>query len=563
MAALPTNAYAACTPNASTTIDRCGSVTQCDAIAMEIDEIDSVYLSSSKYRIMGSLFEYEFEIAACQVQQKGLAGFLRANKKTKEITPQKVVTGLWMIEPFFLAKRVGLINNEYWSFTGGTLALVNGTPDPAGTYWQITATSPNNIPSATGWFNVDERMYLNGISGGGSHLLTQYIVTIATVASPTTMTLTLQPLNAGSYMPAANVANPIIGYLIRGTANKSDYEKFCAETPGLNTNNLSPYWIETTRMAMCRSELYDNYRRLLLDNNPEYAMFGDIPDVELNRQQGKDYEDRFLNDVLWGKPWNANQRLDLYRSLPEIDVPAGLVVTEGMEIGRCVGRRASVVGFLEQHAACSRWVDLQGAQLNLPNLFESLRLMQRVREANGSKASGEFDIFTDQKTAYAFRIAMIAYLKAQSQNMAHMEIQINATPTKVAPMGFQYVSWDLFYPAVRINIIWDEAFDDQLTEATAAGVENAGRWLYILDWTKNYVATLGSNKVVNETGNLKTLAAIDSTYACVMKVPTKTTTMYSHTRAVVCECPAGDIIISNFSSQVPEAVTPTGSGSYG
>lgn len=564
MALGPTStSFSKCAPSYATDIARCGTVTVCNAIPLNTAELTSTFMDSTNFRLMEPLFEYDIELKQCQADQKGLADFLMANKfdSSKKIQSKRMDGGLYQIVPFFEAKRRAPINNEYWAFTGGIASDADGTPNPAGIYWYIVASSTTSMPADIRWFLLGDRVYLDGLANDGTSTKTAYTITLATVAS-TTVQLVLLPQNAGSFLPAARIAKPVTGVLVRGTKNVSDYEAYCLETPGLNTNSLVPFWMETTRMAMCRSENYNKWRALVFADNPLFRIFGDIPEIELNKQQADDFKKRFLNNVLWSKPLNANQTMALYRSLPEITIPAGSVFSVGS--GECQGKRANVVGLYEQHAECSRVVDLQGARLNLQDLFESLRLMQRVRQANGSKAASNFDIFTDQVTAKRFRTAMLAYYKAESQNMLEMHINLETMTPKEAPMGFKYNTYELFYPSVKINVIWDEAFDDRLTAFAAAGIESAGRELWILDWTMNYVTTLMTNKTVNETGKLQTLAQGDPTLACVMKLPTKETTMYSHTYAVVSECPSGDLIISNFDANIPEAVTPSAPGaSYG
>lgn len=549
--AITDNSFSKCSVSLGTDIARCGSVTACTPLPIEASELATVYGTDPAYRVMDGLLKYEFEIGQCGVEQKGLPGFLMANKVTKNIESTRVQDGTIMVMPFITAKAKSIINNEYWSFTGGN---ETGSDGGAGTgYWTVTATSPTSVPASAGWFNVGDRVYVNSRTDAGSQTTTAYSVTARTV-SGTTVIVTLLAQNSASYLPSSRTTDAVTGFLARGTANISDFESYCYETPGLNNNKLVPFWVETIRQSMCRSEMYNRFRRLLADN-PLFQMFGQIPETELNRQQGEDFKKRWMNNVMWGKRLNTNQTMDLYRALPSITIPAGSIVTAGGDMGSCIGRRANTVGFYEQHAECSRVVDLQNGQINLPALFESLRIMSRVREAHGSKASMNFDIFTDEVTAAQFRIAMFSYYKAYSQEMLQMHINLGAGQPKVAPMGFAYSSYPLIFPSgVTINILTDRAFDDLVTMASSVNMASIGRYLWILDWSSNYVGTLASNKKVWGTQDLATMARFDPTLACVMEMPSRTTTLFSQTYAAISECPAGDLIISNFSGVVPEAV---------
>ncbi len=66
---------------------------------------------------------------------------------------------------------------------------------------------------------------------------------------------------------------------------------------------------------------------------------------------------------------------------------------------------------------------------------------------------------------------------------------------------------------------------------------------------------LATNKVVQKTGDLKTLASINADFACVMKVPTKEQTLMSITMTTVVECPMSNLIIENFASGLMDVTT--------
>jgi len=219
---IPTNAFSACTPSLGTTVDRTGTITECNAIPLESDELTATYLSDGNPRIMDALLEWEFEVKTCMAEQKGFKSFLMQNKVMREQNSQRVKTGLFEVMPFVMGRRQARINNAYWTFTGG---VETGADGGSGTgYWTITATSPTGIPAATGWFNVGERQYLNGLSAGGTAQSTAYTVVLAVAASATTMTLTLLGQNAGSNMGARAGTDPTSGYLSRGTRNLKSVE---------------------------------------------------------------------------------------------------------------------------------------------------------------------------------------------------------------------------------------------------------------------------------------------------------------------------------------------------
>lgn len=552
---LSANAFSKCAPNLTTNIRQCGTVTTCMAKSMKQSELAN-YTRSGDYLIMGALLHHDMEIRMCETVQNGLYDFMMANAQnlSKKLKNEEINSGLYRIKPFIMARRYSPINNAYWNGSGGTTSGEN---------WQIDAASSTNIPPDVRSFPVDQRVYITGLTGGGTKTMTAWVIVSATLIN-NAVRLVLSPQNSGSFLASGRLASPVTGIIVRGTANKDDFEKYCAEPPAyLNWNN-TPFWIETQRTTMCRSSLYDKWRAWLLADNPLYKEFGDLTEIEKNRQLGMDWQKRMLETMFWGKAISANQTMANYDQLTEITTFNG--TTLGVDGAKCVGLRANMIGIYEQLVQCNRVVDLQGAQLNLISLFNELYNMKRIRESAGGKQITQFDIFTDNITAEAINQAMISYYNTKSGNMLRLTMPVNDSPgvsfnkdqeIKEANFGFNYRSYNLFYPALRINIITHYFFDDYLTANTNAGQDNAGRLLLVLDFTGIYPGIMASNTKRWKTGELQTLAGISSDFACVMEVPTQDTQLTSVTGTMVVECPAGNLWLENFSSAVP-AVTSGG-----
>lgn len=557
---LQTNAFSKCAPNISTNIKQCGTVTLCNAKSMLSTELASSYTRSGEYLVMEALLQTDFEIKMCDTVQNTLYDFLMANKVSISAKwkggAQRVNSGLINIAPFVLARQYSAINNAYWAVSGGT---------SSGENWQVDVASTTNIPPDVRSFAVDERVYITGETGGGTKTMTSWKVVSATLIN-NAVRLVLSPQNSGSYLASSRLASPVTGILTRGTANKNDYEKYCAEPPAyLNWKNV-PFWVETQRTSMCKSSLYDKFRKLLMEGNPLYREYGDLDEIERNRQLGADWQRRMVETMFWGKPISANQTLTLYSSLEDIETFDGGSL--GVDGAKCVGKRANMVGIYEQLAQCGRVMDLQGAQLNLISLFNELYNIARTRQGAGKQQSTVIDIFTDNITAEAINQAMISYYLAKSQNTLRVTVPAGGNPgvnfnrdqdLQKAEFGFNYRSYNLFYPAnVRINIISHYFFDDYLTaNSSVSGQSNAGRLLLVLDFSGIYPGIASSNRVVQKTGDLKTLASISPDFGCVLQVPTQEQTLTSVTGTMIVECPAGNLWLENFSSAVP-AVTSGG-----
>lgn len=544
--AISSNIFEKCLPAIGTDIKRCGTVTVCNVSTPTADELSDIYTDGSgNFRLMDALFMQDFEIKACGATQNGLYDFLMANKvnMSKRINKVSIGKGRYQIMPFILAQQKSVYNNEYWTVSGGT---------SSGGNWQVDVASQTDVPVDVRWFNAPERVFIFGKTSGGTQTSTAWRIVSSSIVS-SKVRLILASENTNSALSASKIESPVNGVLIRGTGNINDYEAFCEQGPGVNLNKMVPFFHETNRLSLCDSELYQQYRDAIIDNNPYYAKFGDIPEVELNAQLGADYQRRFVNNFFYNKPLD-NQDMNSWTSLEDIVIPDATDITIGDE-GKCVGKRANAVGVYEQMASCGRVKDLQGETLNLPELFRAIYAIQRVREGLGENTE-QVDLMTDSFFAAQIHTAMIRYFNSKSEGLLRMNIDLNGPDAKRGNFGFRFRSYQLIWPNVTLNVISHKFFDDRVSALKAVGdaYEASGRSVWIIDWAGVYPAELATNRVVNNTGDLKTLAAINSTFACVMKVPTRKQTLTSTTYTVVVECPQSSLILENISSDVPEAV---------
>lgn len=553
--AINANIFSKCSPAINTNIRQCGTVTQMNAAVMTPDEFATIFQKSNDFRVMNALFEWDFEIKMCEPVQNSLYDFFMAQKVnlSKRIQATELDSGTIEIMPFIKARQYSPINNAYWRFYNGATTNNN----PSGTAWSGRVASPTNIPADVNSFPVGTRVYIDGKSTGGSATRTAWVVYSATLAADASyITLILQSGNYGSNLlpySGDKLGHPVTGTLRRGTVNVQNAEKFCTEDPAYINWHHVPFWVETTRHSMCRSSLYDKWRTLMLQNNPLYKTFFDLPDIEKNKQLGADWQRRMVDNMFWGKPYNQNQTIYDYDNLPQVAGYDGSALGLGADGGAIIARRANAVGIYEQLAECDRIADLQGGQLNLPALFNELYNMKRVREGQNHPNAKTFDIFTDSVYAEVFNQAMILYFKAKSSETLRFTAPAYESP-KTANFGFNYRSYQLFWPDIIINIISHNYFDDWRAAgiATMGNTDNTSRVLWVLDFSGIYPGILASKKVVNETGKLSALAAVNSDFACVMEVPTKEQTLMSVTWTMVVECPMSNLILENFSGAVPE-----------
>lgn len=562
------NIFGKCSVAASTDLDRCGAVTLCNISPTTDDELASIYKDgSSRWRIIGALLEADFTGKACQAKQYGMSDWIMSNKRelgTKKIRMDSINSGLAEVMPFIKMLRKHPINNEYWSVSSGDGA--GGTVDGVAYDYTAVVESQTGIPADVRWFPTRLRVFINGKSAGGTATRTAWQVVTATEIGSNQIRLYLTGQNSASSLDASKLSDPTVGYLTRGTPNVNDYENYCAQIPGLNTNQLTPYWWESIRWTLCEDELYQKYVKAIRDNNPYFKQFGDVESVELNRQISEDFQRRHAWSFFFNKPL-PNQTLTNYDQLEQITVQTD--DSEGNYLylpfeGRCIGRRANAVGIYEQHAECGMVRDLQGQVLNLPELFRGLYKIMRVREANGiasgmSNGRPVIEIFTDSFYAVQLAQGILRYFKDKSEGLLRLNQDISSA-INAGPMGFFYQKFVLDYPNVELRVVTHKFFDDLVDAAKKAGadLESTGRVLWVFDWSTNYQAILGSNSVTNRSGNIGRLAEVSQNFMCTMKVPQRSQKMYSLAYSNIAECPQSSLLLENFSSDVPEHAAVVG-----
>lgn len=550
--------YAKCLPAFGTDIDRCGALTLCNISPTTADELESIYADGSgRHRIIGALLESDFMGKACQIKQNGFYDWIMANRRewgTRRLGMKPLRRDVIEIMPFVQMERRGPINNYYWTLTAGTSGA--GTAPNGATYdYTATVTSQTGIPADARWFPAGITVYISGKTAGGTHIEASYkIVDVAVSGANHTIYAVSQ--NTASFLPAAAVSAPETGLLRRGVVNVNDYERYCAQIPGLNTKQMVPFWVGTTRWTSCQDDLVNKYLDLLRQNNPRFREFGDIEAVELNRQLLADFQQRHAEAFFYQKAL-PNQTLTDYDQLEQItifsDDNLGNYIYNAFE-GRCIGRRANPIGIYEQLAECGRVKDLQGQILNIPELQVALYNIKRQRESNGIPAD-VIEIYTDSFYAVQVAQGFLRYFAFKSEGLLRLNMDISSGGTgKQGPLGFWFTEFSLDYPQVRIRLVTHPYFDDLIDahKNVSATLEAAGRKLWILDWVTNYQAVIESNSVNNVSGDLKTLAAVSDQYLCTMKVPQKSVKLNSLTYTNVSECPQASLLLENIGSDVPE-----------
>jgi len=567
--------FAKCIPNYSLGTKMCTGLTLTELSPTTVDEWTAIYTDESgKWRLMGALIESDFIGRSCQTRQNTLWDWISQTARawdSKRLSISGVDRGIREVAPYVKMGRKGIINNNYWSVTNG--AAGGGTsPNNSSTYthhFDLTSQTgipPGDVGEQSGWFTNKIPIYIRGKNtGSGVVTTTEWEILDSDVLNDTTVRVYCIDKNTASFLSSGHLQVPITGLAMRGTPRVSDYESYCAQVPGINPNQQALFWIDSTRWTLCVDEEMEKLMAMIRDNNPLYKQYGDVPSVELNRQILEDFQNRLVNQFFWGKPL-PNQTAELWKNLDLIKTPDGAIVTDFFDLpdtlGRNMGRRAAAVGMYEQLAECSRIKDLGGLALNIPELLGELYLIWRTRMDNRVDAS-VIELVTSTSYAPLLRQGFFNYM--QSKYNGAMRINFDGSDIlkpKRLPGGFTFSEIDVDYPAgVTVRIVTSLAFDDLLDAhvRAASGLEDAGRWVLILDIGNSmYMSVLESNTVTNSSGDLSVLSQLNQTLLCTMKVPKKKQTMKSMKYTFVNECPGASLWIEGIANQVPEHCAPVG-----
>lgn len=568
---LSANAFAKCLPAISTDIERCGGATMCSISPTRDNELTDIYKDSSgRWRIIGALLESDIMGKACQIVTNGMYDWIQANRKefgAKRLTASKIAEGRWNVQPFVLVERHGPINNEFWNVTSGVSAA--GTYNGLAYDYTCLIASQGSIPASVQWFPVKLRVHINGVSNGGSATRTEYRI-VASILSGTSVRIYAVANNASSFLDTAKIEAPATGFLTRGTPNVQDQESHCPQIPGINTTQLNPSFIETTRWSLCEDDQTIKYIAALVENNPLYKKFIHTPQAILNRQVLEDFQRRDAWSFFFNKPL-PNQTMSNWNQLETVlafsDTGSGSDYLYLPWEGECMGRRASATGIYEQHAECGQVKDLQNQILNIPELGTALYNILRYRQDNRIPvAMGQYgpiiEMYTDSYYASQLAVGFLRYINLKGEGLIRLNQDITRTenPNKAKnPFGFFYQAFAMDYPICEVRIVTHKMFDDIVTAATSAGLgANIGRMLWILEWSTNYRAVIESNSQNNRTGDINTLAAVNAALMCTMKVPQRSQKLVSMSYTNIVECPKASLLMENISSDIPEHVQAVG-----
>lgn len=556
MAFETTDIFKHCSPALRTDIERCGTVSLCTATKIETAaELDDIYKSDDDYRILGAMLVTAMEIKACGIVQNSWEDFFMANLRPmkKNIQVDSFTKGVMKIKPFILADQKHPINNVYWRATNGEAG--------AGGNWEVDVASRSGIPSDARSFTVGERVYIQSRhSGTGAMNLWAGVVAASELVGDV-VHLTLTPQNAGTEF--ATPENPASGILRRGSANVGRSEAYCDDEPAYINNNAVEFWMEHTKTTLCSGSRWREWRRAIIENNPLYKKFFDLPEAESNKQKLQAFQSKVFNNAMFGQPISVNQTLSAYRSLPQV---TSFLADNGLGVagGTCDGYKANMIGWLQQIQRCGQVYDALGEDLNLWSLMDAIYILSRVRQGVGSAAATEFDLFTDSATAGLIDRGFIGLFKQYSLDTMRINVEGRAVTVEEGrnkAFGFYFRKYRLLdkTAGIVLNVITHRGLDDYLAEWMDYASQEAddtlipgGRAIWLLDMTGMYLGVIESSRKSATSGRIEDLQKLDPAYLCVEDAATKEVIQVGLTATAVLECPAANLLIWNLGGGIPD-----------
>lgn len=599
---------AVCSPVIDSDYDTCGTVTRSTINHLTVQQLDALFTPGGLFADLDAWFKHSIEMKACGTRRYVMYDWIQANSDRKNFRAAlfpgvSAVKGPGLLHPFIMARQIDVVNKGHYLVRASSgLTAANNTNAAAAancaralatTYAQggttYTATvglkieSRYGVPMSTGLFAPMDVIYLINKSAGGVYQSGAWRV-IDSVMHPsgyyayTNVEDITNETVTGPYetfsTPTANRAC----YIVPGVNNVNDFEKWCTNRPTVDPRKMVPFWRQTWRESRCVDSMYKEVYARLMESNPAFREFGDLPLAERNRQDELMAQQRFVNSFFYNKPLQY-QNLNQYQSLDSIysiapAVPAGSV-NQAVQ-----AYRANFIGVREQLRVCGQVFDILGLQLQWYEFLELNYKIKRARETMLNKKVTELDWWTNNRMARWLWLGYMKYMKQEVYSHGGIDVQFHLDDNmKLTKLGQPYFQLKVLFPTnLTINIITDEYWDDLLDQfqndattgsisaaAAAAGLtagginqESAGNVLACLDIGKPgpnggsiYWAHIAANRKTYSTAKLEELAKFDSTFRCVMNVTSQDQTLMSQEGTAVVECPKASAWIENFKLDIP------------
>lgn len=494
------------------------------------------------------------EAKALGVRERGLSALLRSSiKNIKPPLENTTFSEQSIIMPYIQRPQRRHLNADYFRITGSAQNADAGTTKPAGAVDFDVQLSGNSLWDSP--IKNIERYFLPGFT---IFVLTwdnntdrtaktyQYEIVEAANIDADTAKVTVKPL--GKTLPPATP--PSFGTIQIGANNISDWEYHCQNQPTNNNRGLITNWFQTSRTSRQVSQVYKETLAKVMSGklNAWDQHFNYLALAEQNKQAAMLDEEAWLKSVFYNTYISDQQTAETYKDLPTAEDPE--------QAGCTMEYKANALGIMTMLGENNRILDLNGAALDVEDLFEQLYFLKRYREADGDRIT-VIDSMTDRLTANMVYEVMAKYYKAKYGVNTDRYAKIGQKVEFNGIVQFEYDLYDIPESSVQWGVFREQFFDDQLDayNATDAGgtagaaddFKNRARALWFIDWSDVKVGLGRTNSVTRK----HPAPEVQALYKCRMKANIVEYNLRSQQWTVFLDRPYRHLVIQNFSLANP------------
>lgn len=501
------------------------------------------------------------EAKALGIQERGIDRLLKSSIKNIKGSLNKIkVDEQSIILPYIQRRQGSVINNQYFTVEAGAATVGAGTGGIPASAWDLTV----NLGSS--WLKTEleaiQRYFLPGMTlqvmtwdnTTNKNARTLVFTILGSVNADSggvkKAKITCEPnINATTWAgydgTARAVYQPTFGVAQVGANSIHDRESWCQNMPADLSKKIIVNWIQTSRESRCVEEQYEKTLKLILSGKVNEFQRGMVhmPLAEQNKIATQLSEQAWLRSVFYGQRINDKQTPETYDQLP--------TVADVNDPGCPLGYKANALGIFTLLQDCNRVMDFNGADLNLPVIWEEIYKLKRYRDGDGDSVS-VIDSMTDRLTHGRIFDAMNKYYKAKFGWETHRMAKLDQKITHDGIVMFNYNIYDLPDQSVQWAVFHDTFFDDYLSAFPAtvgAGVDfkARGRMLLFIDWSDVNIGIAGTTSVNRKDPDPDTNAL----YKCVILPSVKSYNLRSQKWTAMVDRPQRHLIAYNFSGNCP------------
>lgn len=503
------------------------------------------------------------EAAILGVPERSLMTLLNSSiKNIKDKLKIDDVSEQSLIMPFIQRGQRSYINANYWTILAGAAPADVGVGDIPDSAWDITIGLGNGqfqtdldaiqryfVAGDTllvrTWDNITDKTALDlqftiiRAVNADAGAVKKAIVTVYPNVNDTNWALLT--------VPEKNAYHPTFGMATNGANSVSDYEAFCSNQASDLSKRIIVNWLQTSRQSYCREQSYEEVLNAIMagEVNDYLKGFKFTSIADQQKQQRARFDLEAMNSAFFGQAIDVdNQTTVNWRNLP--------VVYDIINTTCPLAYKASALGIFTLLQACNRVIDLQGAVLDLDDIFSRIYLLRRFREAAGDRVP-VIDSMTDRYTAANIFETMTKYYTAKYGVTTTKYYQANQKITHDNWVMFTYDIYDVKEAGCQWAVFTDDYFNDMVDAYNQRIVgwdfSTRANSLWFLDWSDIRKGVAASKQVTRKYPDLDKATLAE--WKCVITPNPSTYDLRSELWTIMVDRPERHLIYQNFATGCP------------